>query len=324
MSRSATILTEKLGDTLASSLAEAEASVTMIAPFISRPAFDKLIGVIRPCVPVEVITRWLPSEVARGVSDPSILEFEGDREQFTVRLLNALHAKIYIVDERVAFVGSANLTNAGLGLDQPCNIEVLAELDPVPTMLLALARRLRREAVLATQEMRDAVEKAASQQRKVLSDIVVEGEAFQHEQLSECRKELWVPLCRFPNRLYAAYQSLENLPEATRFAALEDLSWIPCPDNLTESAFNVFVRNWLLGRPVVQELNDLICQPRRFGEVSAWLKRRTPESCPDMKSAKRRLQTLFRWLLYFAGDKYRLTKRKYTEVLSLIQFPFKS
>lgn len=318
MNVTATILVEKIGERLVSAFAQAETGITMIAPFISRPAFDQLIGIIQPSVPVEVITRWLPSEIARGVSDPSILEFASVREQFTVRLLSALHAKIYIVDGRVAFLGSANLTNAGLGLKQPCNIEILAELDPIPTMLLALALRLRREAVLATQEMRDAVEKAASLQRQALSDLAVDAQAFQHEQLSEFSDKLWVPTCRFPNRLYAAYQSLESLPAATRDAALEDLSWISCPDNLSRGAFDAFIRDWLLRRPVVQELDRLLRRPKRFGELSAWLKRRMPERCPNISSAKRCLQSLIRWLLFFAGDKYRLTERRYTEVLSRV------
>ena len=41
-----------------------------------------------------------------------------------------VHAKVMIVDDRSARVGSANLSNRSMGLDTECDLVLDAELDP--------------------------------------------------------------------------------------------------------------------------------------------------------------------------------------------------
>jgi hypothetical protein len=59
-------------DTIKEVLAEATSTATIVAPFITAVAFDELLTSIPDSA--GGFTRWLPSEVAVGVSDPTILE----------------------------------------------------------------------------------------------------------------------------------------------------------------------------------------------------------------------------------------------------------
>ena len=58
------------------------------------------------------MTRWLPREIAAGVSDPEILDVLEERGNFTLTLVDNLHAKIYVADEN-CLVGSSNVTLSG-------------------------------------------------------------------------------------------------------------------------------------------------------------------------------------------------------------------
>ena len=76
--------------------------------------YRSLLDVIPTATHLHCVTRWLPQEVAAGVSDPEILDMLEERGNFTLSLVDRLHAKLYIAGER-CLAGSANVTLAGLG-----------------------------------------------------------------------------------------------------------------------------------------------------------------------------------------------------------------
>ena len=100
--------------------------VSVVAPFIKVNALRSLLDVIPTDTHLHCVTRWLPQEVAAGVSDPEILDMLEERGNFTLSLVDRLHAKLYIAGER-CLAGSANVTLAGLGEGGSRNIEVLVE-----------------------------------------------------------------------------------------------------------------------------------------------------------------------------------------------------
>ena len=110
--------------------------LTFVAPFVKREVLERLLAVASPAVTIACYTRWVPSEVARGVSDPDIVSLP--RLSGRVYLCPCLHAKVFVADDR-AIVGSANLTAKALGLAQPSNLEVLIE---VPANHPTVARLL--------------------------------------------------------------------------------------------------------------------------------------------------------------------------------------
>ena len=100
--------------------------VSVVAPFIKVDALKSLLEVIPADMHLRCVTRWLPREVAAGVSDPEILGILDERGNFTLSLVDRLHAKLYIAGPR-CLAGSANVTLAGLGEIDERNIEVLVE-----------------------------------------------------------------------------------------------------------------------------------------------------------------------------------------------------
>jgi hypothetical protein len=68
---------------------------------------------------------------------------------------------VLLTDDRIAAIGSANISDAALGFTDPPNAELMATLQPVPNRLFQFLLHLEREAVSATEELRRKFEEAA-------------------------------------------------------------------------------------------------------------------------------------------------------------------
>lgn len=84
-----------------------------------------LLDSIHSEVKVEIYARWRISDIVAGASDVAVLDV-AKQKGADFRVHDALHAKIYIADES-ALVGSANVTEAGLGRlgGNHSNLEIL-------------------------------------------------------------------------------------------------------------------------------------------------------------------------------------------------------
>jgi len=99
-------------------LNEARKSIDVSSPFISPRYADMLIKISRKGVKIRVLT-WMPEpggevdEYRYHVESLRILK-NNVSENLEVRVAEKLHAKIYIVDDKVVITGSANLTGRGM------------------------------------------------------------------------------------------------------------------------------------------------------------------------------------------------------------------
>jgi hypothetical protein len=282
------------GDRLVEHLSGAISDVLICAPFIKVGVLSKLLAAIPERVPVRVITRWLPKEVAAGVSDVEVFDIIAGRPGTSLSLLDRLHAKIYVADD-AALIGSANLTGAALGWAGSPNLELLVRVrldtEDVRQCLSALV-----EARPATAEERDRVRE--------------ESLAFPKLDLAEDAKEdartsMWLPLLGAPQRLYQAYvpASRERLSSSVLESALEDLDALGVPPGLSELEFKDAVAEAFRAMPAVQRLLEaaeddldderaieLITKMRVAGNL-------TPEQLWLM---------VREWMTFFLADRYEI------------------
>ena len=142
-------------------LAGAVGVVSVIAPFIKVDALRSLLDVIPENVRVRCVTRWLPREVAAGVSDPEILDVLEERGNFDLSLVDRLHAKLYISGDK-CLVGSSNVTFAGMGEGgDDSNIEVLVETAVDDPSIGATLREISQAERPATRSMARAARRLA-------------------------------------------------------------------------------------------------------------------------------------------------------------------
>jgi hypothetical protein len=315
MSNKVALLTEKIGLHLGECVKQARHRLTLVAPFIKRKALEHLLAGVAPSVTLTVFTRWSVDEIAAGVSDLSVFDLVRLRVGSRLMLHPRLHAKVVVVDDQVAVIGSANMTEAALGFAVQPNAEVMVLLEPVPQRLFLFLRQLERGAVSATEELRRQFEEAAKVAPPPWTPtaITVIGEVPR-------RPPSLFPAFRNPEQLYRGYVSLVEFSDHdTRAAILDDLEAISLPDGLDEPGFRQQVGAALLAVEIVAAFDEFVAKPRYFGVMADWLKAQGVLEDQGQEERKRYLQTLVRWLRHFLPGRYRLEEPSYSEFFGRVE-----
>lgn len=106
--------------TLIAALSEARQEVVIVSPFIKTAIAANVVAALdRRGISVRTLTRFKTDDFGCGVSDIDAAWMlsnytNGRLGEFDLRVDNKLHAKIYLIDRIVAFIGSSNLTFSGL------------------------------------------------------------------------------------------------------------------------------------------------------------------------------------------------------------------
>ncbi len=106
----------------------ARTRVWLASPFLTLTIAEELVDASLPATDRRLITALVASSVQVGALDPEALALLID-DDWAVRSIRNLHAKVSIVDDAWGLVGSGNLTNAGLGSTERGNVELGVILD---------------------------------------------------------------------------------------------------------------------------------------------------------------------------------------------------
>lgn len=224
----------------------ADGEVAVIAPFIKVDAMRSLLEVIPAGLHVRCVSRWLPREIAAGVSDPEILGLLETRGNFSFSLVDRLHAKLYIAGDR-CLVGSANVTLAGLGEGGVGgNIEVLVE----STLHNPGIAKTLDEIAQAERPATIGMARTARRLADRLADFRTSPNA---------PDALWFPRSRRPEQAYGFYaEPPEGFVGAADVVLLEDLASSNLPPGLNEHEFKDAMRSLLAALPPAETLLEAL------------------------------------------------------------------
>ena len=211
------------GDRIRDLFVNAESGVSIVAPFIKVDALKSLLEVVERDIPLRCVTRWLPREVAAGVSDPEIFDLLNERGNFRLSLVDRLHAKLYIADE-TCLAGSSNVTLAGLGKLGDGNIEVLVETTVYDAGVASTLADIERVERSATRVLAIAARALADSLLQQLTDPVAE--------------QMWFPRSRRAKQAFQVYRHPPTgyIVEADRLLLL-DVARSNVPPGLGEEEF---------------------------------------------------------------------------------------
>jgi len=237
------------GERLKALLEEAKERVILCAPFVKERVLRTILAAIPSPLPLTVVTRWRPDEVAAGVSDLEVFDVISEMENAELLLLDNLHAKLYVADEN-CLVGSANLTASALGWSKSSNVELLMPAKTDDFYVALLLKRLE-NARTATAEYRQEIQAEADSLESI---NLIEGEAMTSEK--DNRHLPWLPRCAAPDRLYEIYMdaSTNVVAKGTRDDGLADIRDIDLPDGLSPDVFQESVKSSLLHMSVFSEI----------------------------------------------------------------------
>ena len=239
---------------------DAKENVAVIAPFIKVDALRSLIEVIPSKAHLRCVSRWLPKEIAAGVSDPEIVDVLETRGNFSLSLVDRLHAKLYIAGNR-CLAGSANVTIAGLGeKGEGSNIEVLVETTIHEPEIAATLDAIAHEERVATRVMARAA-------RRIANSMTTSGGAPDPPDTD------WFPRSRRPDKAHVFYADPPSgFVGVADHVLLADLGRSNLPPGLEEGEFRDVIRSLLKAIPLAEvllESSDDTLLTR--ADASAWL-----------------------------------------------------
>lgn len=232
------------GERIRTLLKSAKEEAVIIAPFIKVGALESLLQVIPSCTRIRCVTRWLPRDIATGVSDPEIINPLEKRGNYYLSLVDNLHAKLYIADCR-CLAGSANVTVPALGgFGEKDNIEIL-----IDTTVDNLSVKDTLDAISRTE--RQATRQDAETARRLATNyipmVLVEPEI----------EPMWFPRSRMSERAFKIYRNppIGYLSAADKIL-LEDIARANIQPGLEENQFRLKIRCLLAKMPLAKLLLD--------------------------------------------------------------------
>ena len=237
------------GERLKALLAAARRRIVLCAPFMQARVVETLLSVVADNVMVRIVTRWRAVEVAAGVSDLGVFEVANRRARTELLLLNDLHAKLFVADER-CLVGSANLTGAALGWSEFRNVELLVSV-PVENEDVAVLLQEIEAAEPATFARRSEVEREAA---ALEVGSWIDGSPMTGRD----RSGGWLPRCAAPDRLFDIYDDPDTVrvAEETRQDGLADLGDLGIRPGLSRERFVEVVSSALRQVPSIARIVD--------------------------------------------------------------------
>jgi hypothetical protein len=288
------------GDILIEHLAAARSRVLLCAPFIKTRVLQALLSRIGPSVSLHVVTRWLPEEVAAGVSDLEVLDIVAARAGASLALLDRLHAKLYVADNGV-LAGSANLTATALGWCSRPNLEILTTLSISD---VAVARCLEE-----LNAARPATE-AERQRVRALADKLPVARMPAAQEVDGNSVGPWLPRLAAPQRLFAAYlqSARDRLTVEALAAADHDLQALDLPASLGEVAFKRAVASRFAAMPNVARILVAAASDLTDADGVALIREIHPDSDQPAES---NWQVVREWMTYFLSDTYEIAPQSF-------------
>lgn len=239
-----------LGNRMVEAAGRATDSVVLVAPFVKAHALSRVLEALPARISVKVVTRWIPEEIAAGVSDLEAWELLRCRESATLSLYPSLHAKYFRFDGQV-LVGSANLTARALGWTSQPNLEILVER---PTQeLVAFEHHLLDRAIAVDEDLYRAMRVAADAVAARMPDVDRHNAS---ERLNFDSLSSWVPQSLHVEHLYKCYLGREDEVVTTTYRdGQSDLAALSVPSGLSNADFDAFVAARLQQVPVFAEVD---------------------------------------------------------------------
>ncbi len=176
------VLTRPWQDALENLVASARRELMLVSPYVRRAAVGRITAACsrsgQSNLRVSMLTDLTIPTVLDGSLEPrALLDLVESFADCSVSVVPRLHAKVYIADDSVAIVTSANLTEAGLSANHECGVPLrdataVSQLRADLRAYAALgnpAPRERLEALaLATERVRQARDAALGSARRAL------------------------------------------------------------------------------------------------------------------------------------------------------------
>ncbi len=292
-----------------------EGPLYVLCPFISTQTATRTLEERRGKT-TTIVTSWCFEDLLRGVSSLDLYTL-CKKNGWTLYTNEVLHAKVYSSCLRSAWVGSANLTDRGVGATHPHNLEVLALTDPLNAGFRRWIMWIVARSRLVTDELHGWYAGRLMDLRSGRVPLGSEGE--EPEVPGNVRDPFLVsqlPASESPERMWQVLMDEPSIWEEL-MAAEHDLALYQVNPSGGYDEFSTKLTKSFFDHPFIQTLAATIdAEGMRFGAVKEWVQKTcTDVPVPYRKELTSNIQALYAWFVSLAPHEYEIFQPNVSEIL---------
>jgi len=313
------LIGNEVGAGVRDKISSAVLSLHIFSPYITLAGLKYLLDDIA-LNSVSVYTTWDKDDIAAGASDVSIYPYLKKRDA-QLFLCDRLHMKGVLIDSQSFVLGSANITQNGLGLHDNANVECMTHIPELGLNDRLWLLGLIQKSMPVTDE---DYKRALSIEISVSDQFVEESPVWSATTIDFLVSRL--PCFPRPTGLVEVLTSLsvediaqpdEELQYALHDIVLYDLR----AGESTEDSMMRLKTNFMR-QPFIQAFCEFVKeQGRYFGETKEWIQKTcVDDPAPHKRDLTERIRILFDWMVELAPEQYEVTRPRHSECIEYIGF----
>lgn len=309
------LLNSQLKTYLKNEIGSAKKSLFFMSAFIKNDALIELLDIVdrKQLSDVTIVSRWRIDDLTCGASDIEIYEYI-KKNNWQLFINDHMHFKLYLIDDETLFIGSANITQKGLGISGEPNDECSIQIIPETIDIVRLKQYLN-DCCMITDEIYEKMKNhLLTIDNKAQSSNNWPTDISQLIQKKDCN-HLWVNDLLFNspiNFLKKEGEYINHDYNLLNFSIKDDSSDL---SSLSQRIKQTSLWKWLF-ELLDRSENEYV----RFGEITAKLHNSLlDDPKPYRKTVKNFVSNIFEWVRYLNPDDIGIKKFNHTEALFLTE-----
>ena len=293
---------------------KASTDVVIFCPYIKLSTLKSILKEFN-AKSLSIVTTWKTLDILRGISDLKIYPFCKDIGAFLYINQN-IHLKVIVDSFERAIVGSANITNKGLGIASSSNSECIVICENLTFHQQAYLISILQRSHLIRDEDYNEIRDLIGNYQKSFSDI------NKYDDIDfeiTAKKDFLIsalPMSKDINTFFR-YYSDEKTPDQNQIdykCATHDAALYDIPNDLSRDEFDTQLKSSFFEQPFIKKLKEFIANEKYFGQIKEWIQR----TCVDVPVPSRRdltgnVQVLYEWFAKLGQDEYETDRHSHSQ-----------
>jgi|GEM_PF-1225731 len=291
----------------------------IICPFIKKNALEKVLAQLSSDVKVVVVVRWKLEDLISGSSDLEIYPIIR-KLNHKLYLHHNIHLKIFLKDKKEIFLGSANITNSGLGLDANSNIEAISVNDSDQNAIFEISKILKSSKIV-NEDLFNTISEIVVKFENSKINLKSEREDMEKQDEKIFEKNITnlvvvdFPFCDSPQTFIRNYFD----PDLYSAEMAHDIKLFGVSKEESKNTLTVKLKKEFLSSSAFTWQNSIVGDGVSFGRYSSLLHDAlTDDPKPYRKKIKELVNNMINWTLFFTNE-YKIDKYAHTIVLNRVK-----